>query len=58
MVYGLETTSDEDAELIAVRAWISLNDSDGAVATQKRPDGRFVHAYTIRSCKIAGLYHG
>ncbi len=55
-VYGRETTSGEGAELIAVRAWISLNDCDGAVIIQMRPDCRFVQASTTGSRKIAGLY--
>jgi hypothetical protein len=57
MVFGRETTSGEGAELIAIRAWITLKDCDGALVIQMRPDCRFVQAYTTKSCKIAGLYH-
>lgn len=57
VVYGLETTSGEGAEPIAVRAWISLYDCACAVIIRMRPDCRFVQASTTGSCKIAGLYH-
>ena len=57
VVYGHEITGGDNSRLIAIRAWISLQDCDGAVIIQMRPGCQFEQAYTTRSCKIAGLYH-
>ena len=57
IVYGRQSTSGETDRIIAINAWISLKDCDGAVIIEMRPTCEFQQAYSIRSCKIAGLYH-
>ncbi len=57
VVYGHEMSSGDNASLITIRAWISLKDCDGAVIIEMRPNCQFQQAYSIRSCKIAGLHH-
>ena len=57
VVYGRESKSGDTDRIIAIRAWISLKDCDGSVIIHMLPNCDFVQAYSIRSCKIAGLYH-
>ncbi len=57
VVYGRERASGDGAPLIAIIAWNTLKDCDGAVIIQMWPDCRFKQAYAIRSCKITGLYY-
>ena len=57
IIYANSYSSGENAEVVAIHAWVKLRSCNGQLVVEMTTGCRIIQNYTRKECRVQGVHH-